>query len=208
MEIQLHGANCLTLGTKQVRVVIDDNLVDLGAKSVTKGGDVALFTGVHSDSPADTKIVIGQPGEYEVSGISIYGIAARAHMDEEGKQTATIFKLVTEDLRILVVGHIYPELSDQQLEAIGMIDVMFVPVGNSGYTLDGVGAFKLVKKVEPKLIIPTHYEMKGIEYPVPQQPLEEALKAFSMEVKETVSKLKLKSVDLSDTAQLVVLERP
>lgn len=207
MDIQFHGANCITLTAKQGRLVIDDNLADLGAKSVAKAGDIALFTGAHGDPAQPAKIVIDQPGEYEVSGVSIYGIAARAHMDEEGRHTATMYKVLIDDLRMLVIGHVYPELSDDQLEAIGMVDVMFVPVGGNGYTLDGVGALKLIKKVEPKLVIPTHYDAKGLNYPVTQQPLEQALKALAMEPKEQVSKLKLKSGDLGDVTQLVVLEQ-
>lgn len=206
MDIQFYGANCLVLSSKQARILIDDNLADLGAKGLEKAGDIALFTGPHG-IPTQSKIVIDQPGEYEVSSVSIYGIRARAHMDEEGRKTATIYKIVTDDLRILVTGHIYPELTDDQLEAIGMIDVMFVPVGGNGYTLDPVGAFKLVKKVEPKLVIPTHFDDKTLNFPVPQQALEEALKAFPMEPKETVAKLKLRPVDLSDTMQLVVLSK-
>lgn len=208
MDIQFHGANCLTLATKQARIIIDDNLADLGAKSATKPGDIALFTTVHGEAPAGVKIAIDQPGEYEVSGVSVYGIQARAHMDEEDKRSATMFKLLIDDLRILVTGHIYPELSDDELETIGMVDLMIVPVGGNGYTLDGVGALKLIRKVEPKLVIPTHYDDgKGLNYPVPQQTLEQGLKALAMEPKETVSKLKLKSVDLGDVTQLIVLER-
>ena len=130
MDIQFYGANCLVLTTKQARLVIDDTIADIGGKSPAKAGDIALYTGAHAD-PAHhiPKVIIDQPGEYEVSGVSIYGIAARAHMDEEGKKSATMYKLVVEDLRILITGHIYPELSDVQLETIGMIDVMIVPVG-------------------------------------------------------------------------------
>ncbi|MEK7152962.1 MAG: MBL fold metallo-hydrolase [Patescibacteria group bacterium] len=207
MEIQFHGANCITLATKQARVVIDDNLADLGGKPVIRTGDVALFTSAHADPAQAAKIVIDQPGEYEVSGVSIYGIAARAHMDEEKQSTATMYKLIVEDVRILVTGHVYPELSDAQLETIGMIDVMFVPVGGNGYTLDGIGALKLIKKVEPKLIIPTHFDNKGLAFPVPQQELELALKGIAMEPKETVGKLKLKSSDLGDALQLIILEQ-
>jgi L-ascorbate metabolism protein UlaG (beta-lactamase superfamily) len=207
MDIQFHGANCLTLTTKQARVVVDDNLADLGAKSVAKAGDIALLTGAHADPTQAVKIVIDQPGEYEVSGVSIYGIAARGHMDEEKQKSATMYKLVVEDLRVLVTGHVYPELSDAQLEAIGMVDVMFVPVGGNGYTLDGIGALKLIKKVEPKLVIPTHFDSKGLAFPVPQQELESALKNMAMEPKETVAKLKLKPSDLAETTQLIVLEQ-
>lgn len=206
MDIQFHGANCVTLTTKQARVVIDDNLVELGAKSIAKAGDVALFTTAHGNPAQAPKIIIDQPGEYEVSGVSIYGISARAHMDEEGQKTATMYKLVADDHRILITGHVYPELSDSQLEAIGMVDIMFVPVGGNGYTLDSIGALKLIKKVEPKVVIPTHYDGKGFSFPVPQQNLEEALKGLSMEPKETVSKLKIKPADLSGATQLIILE--
>lgn len=207
MDIQFYGANCITISGKRVRIVIDDNLVELGAKSVAKEGDVALFTSPHKGAVSGAKIVIDQPGEYEVSGVSIYGIAARAHMDEEKEKTATMYKLLLEDLSILVTGHVYPELSDDQLEAIGMIDVLFVPVGGNGYTLDGIGALKLIKKIEPKLVAPTHYDDVKLSFPMPQQTLEQSLKALAMEPKEVVSKLKLKPADLSDTTSLVVLEK-
>jgi L-ascorbate metabolism protein UlaG (beta-lactamase superfamily) len=207
MDVQFHGANCITIATKQARIIIDDNLADLGGKSATKAGDIALFTGAHADPAQQAKIVIDQPGEYEVSGISVYGIAARAHMDEAGKKTATMYKIITDDIRVLVVGHTYPELSDAQLETIGMIDVMFVPVGGNGYTLDGIGALKIIKKVEPKLVVPTHYEDASLQYPVPQQPLEQALQALSMELTERVLKLKLKAGAFGDGTQLVVLEK-
>jgi len=207
MDIQFYGANCIALATKQARVIIDDNLVDLGGKGVVKPGDIALFTMAHDMTVQGAKIAIDQPGEYEVSGVSIYGIPARAHIDEASGRTATMYKLIIDDLRILVTGHVYPELSDKQLEQIGMIDVMFVPVGGNGYTLDGVGALKLIKKVEPKLVIPTHYEDNQLAFPVPQQPLQDALRSLAMEPKESVAKLRVKPSELSDITQLVVVER-
>jgi L-ascorbate metabolism protein UlaG (beta-lactamase superfamily) len=208
MDIQFYGANCLVLTGKHARIVVDDNLTSLGGKSVAKEGDIVLFTGAHAEPSQPAKIVISQPGEFEVSGVSIYGIPARAHIDEEGKKNATMYKLLYEDLSILVAGHVYPELSDAQLESIGTIDVLFVPIGGNGYTLDGIGALKLIKKIEPKLVIPTHYDDGVLTYPVPQQALAAGLAGLAMEPKETVSKLKIKSGEFTDTIQLVVLERP
>ncbi len=207
MDIQFYGANCIVLATKQSRVVVDDNLAELGAKTVAKEGDVALFTGPHANPTQNPTLMIDHPGEYESASVSIYGIGARAHMDEEGKKTATIYKVIAEDLNLLFTGHIYPELSDEQLENIGMVDVMFVPVGGNGYTLDPIGALKLIKKIEPKLVVPTHYDDGKLTFPVPQQTLEQALKALAMEPKETVAKLRLKPADLGETTQLAVLER-
>jgi L-ascorbate metabolism protein UlaG (beta-lactamase superfamily) len=207
MDIQFYGANCVAISGKQARILIDDNLAELGGKSVAKEGDVALFTAKHPASVPGSKIVIDQPGEYEVSGVSIYGIAARAHMDEEKQKTATMYKLLLEDMNILVTGHVYPELNDNQLESIGMVDVLFIPVGGNGYTLDGIGALKLIKKIEPKLVIPTHYDDGKLAFPMPQQTLEQGLKALAMEPKETLTKLKLKPGDLAETTGLIVLER-
>jgi L-ascorbate metabolism protein UlaG (beta-lactamase superfamily) len=210
MDIQFYGANCLVFGTggsNRVRVVVDDNLADLGAKSVTKPGDIVLFTGAHGNPGVETKLIIDGPGEYEVSDVSIYGIPARAHIDDDGKKSATMYKVLTKELSIFIPGHIYPDLTEDQLEAIGMVDVMFLPVGGNGYTLDPVGALKIVKKIEPKLIIPTHYDMKGINYPVPQQDLAHVLHEMSMEPKETTARLKLKGSELPDVTQLIVLEQ-
>jgi len=207
MDVQFYGANCIVMAGKQVRVVVDDNLAELGAKTVAKDGDVALFTGQRSNPTSAAKLVVDQPGEYEVSGVSIYGIAARSHMDTEEQKSATMYKLILDDTNILITGHIYPELSDAQLEAIGMVDVMFVPIGGNGYTLDGVGALKLIKKVEPKLVVPTHYDDSSLTFPVPQQPLDQALKSLGMEPKESLSKLKLKGTDFGDVTQLIILEK-
>lgn len=197
----------MVLTGRGVRLVVDDTLADLGLKSITKADDIALFTGVHPPLPGQPRLVIDGPGEYEVSGLSIIGIAARGHMEDASSRTVTMYKILNDDTNYLVTGHVYPDLSDDQLEAIGMVDVMFVPVGGNGYTLDAVGALQLVKKVEPKLLVPTHYADAAIQYPVPQQNLEQVLRSLAMEPRETTNKLRFKAAEATDAAQLVVLSR-
>jgi len=206
MEFQYCGANCIKLITKNATFIIDDNLKTLGLKSVTKADDVALFTQLPASQP-EARLVISDPGEYEVSGVSIFGVAARGHMDLEGVKSATIYKFQYDDMKVCVLGHVYPGLSEDQLEEIGLVDILFVPVGGSGYTLDAVGALSLIKKIEPKIIIPTHYADKSVKYEVPQAELDDALKGLAMEPKETLAKFKPKPADFSDAAQLIVLER-
>ena len=206
MDLQFYGANCFVLTHKGSRVVIDDNLAELGAKTVVKPGDVALFSGAHGGA-AGARLLFDGPGEYEVADISVIGIPARGHIEEAGQLGATMFKLIVGELSVLFTGHIYPELSDKQLESIGMIDAMLVPVGGNGYTVDPVGALKLIKEIEPKLVIPSHYADKALNYAVPQQELSNALKELAMEPKETIAKLKLKPTELSDVTQLIILEK-
>ncbi|HSX44357.1 MAG TPA: MBL fold metallo-hydrolase [Candidatus Saccharimonadales bacterium] len=208
MDIQYYGANCVRISSRKANVVVDDNMAELGQKTVAKAGDLVLVTNPMIGVPSvDAKIVIDMPGEYEVSNISIQGVVARSHMDPEGKHTGTMFKIIVDDIKVAVVGHVYPELSDVQLEALGAIDILVIPVGDSGYTLDSIGALKLIKKIEPKIVIPTHYADKALKYEVPQQSLEEALKGLSMEPVETVPKLKVKPADFAENTQLIILER-
>jgi L-ascorbate metabolism protein UlaG (beta-lactamase superfamily) len=207
MELQYYGANCLRLSAKKSQIVVDDNLAKLGLKPVTKPTDISLRTNKEIPETKQAAFTAEMPGEYEISGVVIRGIAARSHMDGEGKQSAVIYTIEADDTKVVVLGHIYPELSEQQLEQIGMVDVAVVPVGGSGYTLDGIGALKVIKQIEPKVVIPTHYADKALKYEVPQAELADAVKNLGMEISETIGKYKIKPADLSDTSKLVVLER-
>ena len=207
MEIEYFGGNCLKIGTKKATLIVDDNLESLELKSIIKEGVLALYTGIHEQPGANVKLIIDTPGEYEVSSVSIQGIVARAYQDEPNQNSGIIFKIVTDDIRLLITGNIYPDLSDEQVESIGAVDVMVVPVGNNEVTLSGQEALKITKKIEPKIVIPTHFADKQIKYAASQQSLEEATKSLAMEVRNTVTKLKIKPADFGDTTQLVVLQR-
>ena len=206
MEIQYFGANCIRLTTKKTTIVTDDNLSQLGLKKVTKPTDISLMTRKDFTSP-EASFIADMPGEYEIAGVIISGIAARGHMDEPGSMSAVVYTVNSGEIKVAILGHIYPELTDKQLEQIGMVDIAIVPVGGNGYTLDGVGALKVIKQIEPKVIIPTHYADPAIRYDVPPQELPEALKGLGMEPAETTVKYKYNPAELSDTAHLVVLER-
>lgn len=207
MELQFYGANCLKVTTKKATIVVDDNLAQLGLKTITKDSDIALRTNPGLIPEHKARFSAETPGEYEIAGVVIHGIAARGHMDKEGEHNAVIYTLAVDDLRLAVFGHIFPELFENQLEQIGHVDVAVVPVGDSGYTLDGAGALKIIKQVEPKVVILTHYADKQVKYEVPQVELTEALKALSMEPSETVDKYRPKIAELTDTTRLVVLNR-
>lgn len=203
MDVTFHGANCVVFSYKSSRIIVDFNPDILGKKSILKPTDVSLYTSV-GVTDSTSRLVFNSPGEYEVGDISIVGIEAKAFMGDNEK--ATMYKLSTPDIDMLVTGHISENLTAQQLETIGNVDVLIVPVGNTGYTLDPVGVLKIIKDIEPKVVIPTHYASTGLNYPVKQIDLNEAIKEMAMEPAQTVSKLKVKRNDLSEVTQLIVLE--
>ena len=206
MEIQFYGANTIKISNKKTSIVVDDNLADLGLKQVATTKDIVVSTG-DIEPLAGAHFTVNQPGEYEVADVSIQGIPARSHMDEEKGLSTTMYRIILDGVRIVVTGHIHPNLSDTQLEALGTVDILLLPVGGNGYTLDGVGAQRVVKEIEPKVIIPTHYDDSKINYEVPQAPLEDVLKSLAMEVVDTVDSLKLKNFDLGEGTKLIVINR-
>ena len=206
MEIQFYGANCIKITNKRTSIVIDDNLAKYGLKPVATAKDIVLSTG-DTEVLKEAHFGVNGPGEYEVSDVSIQGIPARSHMDEEGKHSTTMYKITMDGVRIGVTGHIHPDLEDDELESLGMVDILFLPVGGNGYTLDGVGAQRVVKEIEPKVLVPTHYEDAKFNFEVPQAPLDDALKGLAMEPADRLDSLKLKNFDLGEGTRLIVLNR-
>jgi L-ascorbate metabolism protein UlaG (beta-lactamase superfamily) len=206
MDLTYHGGNCIKFSSKTVSIVVDDNLLELGLKSATVDGDSTLQT-TDNIKVKPGRISITMPGEYEIGNVSVQGVAARGAMDEEGKTTATIYKITADDLTYVVLGHVYADITDDEIEDLGQVDVLIVPIGGNGYTLDGLGALKIVKKIEPKIVIPTHYADSAIKYEVEQTELNDAIKNLDMEIAEKTSKLRVKPTDLSENVKLYVIER-
>lgn len=205
MEIKYYGANCVQINSKKVTVTIDDNLASLGLKSIASADDIALFT-LDKNSQNPSRFLIEGPGEYEISEVSIMGIPAQAHLDESGKR-ATIYSVQMQGFSVGIIGHVHPNLSDEQLESLGIIDVLIIPVGGFGFTLDAAGAASLIRKIEPKIVIPTHYADSVINYKVPQADLGVFLNEFGVSEPERVDSLKLKESELGDKTRVVVIER-
>lgn len=203
MDLQFYGANALKFSAKKAVITVDDTLADLGLKSITKETDIALYTEKRFAKGSIAKHVIDGPGEYEIAEVTIRAIALPLHRDE--KEMSTGYVLHTDEATIAVLGHVSDGLTDQQLEAIGMVDVLVLPVGGFGYTLDAVGARKLMKKIEPKIVVLTHYADKRLNYEVPQADLETISKELSVEPIH-VESLKLKGFELEGALQIYVID--
>ncbi|MBP7820945.1 MBL fold metallo-hydrolase [Candidatus Saccharibacteria bacterium] len=206
MEIEYFGGNCVKLSNKKANLIVDDNLAELGLKTKITSNDISLVTSKDIKVDNDARFSINCPGSYEISDISVKGIAARSHLDEDGER-ATVYVVRIGDFSVAIVGHIYPDVSDQLAEDIGVVDILIIPVGGSGYTLDAVGAAKVANKIDPKVVIPTHYADSKINYPVPQSELAEFLKVMGSNEPEKTSLLKVKESELGDKMHVVVVER-
>lgn len=193
LEIEYKGGNGVVLGTKQATIYVDPNLSVVGLKNLSTKDQIELATEARfALNSSDAKLNIEGPGEYGVARFDIKGIAVQRHLDSEtDPKIATMYRVEVNDIRVAVVGNIYEKLTDEQLEELGIIDVLIIPVGGNGYTLDATGAASLTRKIDPKVVIPIHYADSAVKYEVPQDSLEIFVKEVGAQVEET-PKYKLK----------------
>lgn len=204
MELQYYGGNCVRLVIKKVQIVIDDNLVNLGQKSILKDGDIALYTDKSMSGGIKSKYIIDGPGDYEISEIMIHGIPSPAHIDDNTK--VTMYSIHADGFSVAITGHTVDSLTEEQLEQLGMVDLLIIPVGGHGFTLDPVGARKLIKKIEPKAVVLTSFDDPALKYPVPQTDLDTVLRELAIEPVKT-DLLKIKDFDPEQPLTFYVLDR-
>lgn len=206
-DIEYKGGNTVVIATKKATLVADPRQSVVGLKDIAVKEAINLATEPRfATEQPDAKLAIEGPGEYEVGDFSIRGTAAQRHIDTEADdKIATIYRIEVGDVRIALVGNIAPKLSEDQLEALGMVDIVVLPVGGGGYTLDATAAAALVRSIDPKVVIPVHYADKALSYEVPQDELATFVGELGAPVEEPVAKYKVKSVT-SLPATLTVAE--
>ena len=204
-EIEYKGANCVIISTKKSKLITDPKLSIVGLKDISSKGAVELATEERfATYNSDANLSIDSPGEYGVAGFDIKGIPARRHLDSENEGLiSTMYRVEIGDARIVILGNIYEKLSDEQLEELGVVDILIIPIGGHGYTLDATGAAGLVKMIDPKVVIPVHYADESIKYEVPQDNLSLFVTELGVPV-ETTSKYKLKQLPMSPATLSIV----
>lgn len=208
-DIEYKGGNGVVIATKKNTLVVDPKLSLVGLKDVPVKEAIELATEARFvlDDPA-ARLILEGPGDYEVGDFSIHGVAAQRHIDTENdEKVATVYRIEIGDVRIALLGNIAPQLNEDQLEELGVVDILIIPVGGSGYTLDATSAATLTRHIDPKAVIPVHYADDALTYEVPQDDIEVFTKELAAPV-ETVAKYKIKSAaSLPEVLTTVIVTR-
>lgn len=216
MEITYLGHSSFKLKGKNGTVVTDPFGDSVGLSFPNVSADLVTVSHQHGDHNAVSKIkgtarraepfVIAYPGEYEVGGISVFGVQS-FHDEQKGEARGvnTIFTIVMDDMRICHLGDLGHQLTSSQLDDIGVIDVLFCPVGGH-FTLGAKDALSVIQQIEPAYIIPMHYKTeKHAEMFEEVQPLESFLKEYGSQPTPQ-PKLMVEKLKLPEETELVVLE--
>jgi L-ascorbate metabolism protein UlaG (beta-lactamase superfamily) len=133
--------------------------------------DLLLVTHEHGDHNAvelidgDPVILRARAGTHESPIGEVVGVASE-HDDAAGTQRGpnTIFVFSLDGVRVAHFGDFgQSSMRDQQAEAIGEVDLLFVPVG-AGPTIDAEQAAAIAERLGAKWIVPMHYRTERVSF--------------------------------------------
>lgn len=208
MNINWYGQSYFKITGKNAAVATDPFDAKIGLKPPRIEADIVTISHTHPDHnnldviKGDPAVIDG-PGEYSVKGVEIQGIGSY-HDKNQGKErgTNTIYTIEVDDIKICHLGDLGQDLSDEQIDKIGNVDILLIPVGGV-YTIDAEEAIKVINQIEPRIVIPMHYKIQGLSIKL------ETLDKFSKEMgaSKILPKLSVKKKELpSENTEVVILE--
>lgn len=165
MVITYNGAEFFKVQFGNTTVAFNPISKDSKLKASRFGADIALISLNHPDmNGADTlsfgdrePFIVSGPGEYEIKDVFIKGFESHSSYGGKGGIN-TIYVLSLDGMNLCFLGALdTPELKKEIIEALGDIDILFVPIGSEG-VLKPADAYRLAVSLEPKAIIPMHYD--------------------------------------------------
>jgi L-ascorbate metabolism protein UlaG (beta-lactamase superfamily) len=208
MEITWLGHSCFKIRGKQATIIADPFSPANGVSIGKVSANIVTVSHEHSGHSYSSGVggsprVLSRPGEYEIAGVLIIGLAT-FHDANKGADRGknTVFVMETEELSICHLGDIGQALTDAQIEEIGKVDVLMIPVG--GVTTINAGtAAALVRQMDPKIVIPMHYKTSLFEGELDS--VEHFLREFAAQPTPQ-PKLNVNKNNLPISTQVILLE--
>lgn len=209
-ELTWLGHACFRLKSRDVTLVLDPVGRQYGYDISKVRADIVTVSHQH---PGHNNVealkgpftLIDGPGEYELKEVFITGIRTY-HDDERGRRYGynTIYVFQLEDMVFCHLGDLGHILTAEQLEQIGPVDVLMVPVG--GASLSPARAVEVISQIEPGLVVPMHYAT-GHTLAAGLEPLDKFSREMGLHDPPARDRLVVRKSDFSEDsqAQVVVL---
>ncbi len=171
MEITWLGHAAFRLRGKEATVLTDPYGAEIGFSPGKPTADIITVSHEHYDHnnvgcvPGTPKVVRG-PGEYEIKGVRITGIAT-FHDAEGGKRRGknTVYIIEMDDLVVAHLGDLGHIPGSEEVQAMDNVDILLIPVGGN-YTINATEAVEVVNLIEPKIVIPMHFKTPTLKLEV------------------------------------------
>ena len=209
MEIVWLGLACFRIRGKEAVILTDPCPPSSGYNTGKPTANIVTVSHNHENHSylkgvAGTPRVIDAPGEYEIEGVFINGYSAfhDAHRgSERGRSIAFVFE--QEGLTVCHLGDLGHTPTSAQVEELSGADIILIPVGGHT-TIDGAAAAEVVSLLEPRMVIPMHYQTAGSGLEL--DPLDRFLKEMGVNSFEPQAKLTVTSSSLPHETQVMVLD--
>jgi L-ascorbate metabolism protein UlaG (beta-lactamase superfamily) len=157
------------------------------------------------DAVKGDKRVIAGPGEFEIGGVFITGIATDGEKKRKSAEVKrnTLYLFDFDGLTVCHLGDLDHVPSQAQIEALGAVDVALVPVGGGG-GLNAAQAAEVVSLLEPSVVIPMHYKTDAVTLKL--DPVGKFLKEMGLGALKPEPSLKLTKSSLPDETRVVLLD--
>jgi len=209
MDISWLGHSCFRIRGSNAIVVTDPYSPDSGYSLGKPTARVVTVSHQHSGHSyvrgigGEPKLVI-RPGEYEISGVLIIGIETFHDADRGSKRGKNIVYLMeVDEVSVCHLGDLGHVLTAEQVEEIGNVDVLLLPVGGVS-TINASMAAEVVRQLEPKAVVPMHYKTSALSWEL--EPVERFLKEIGVEQVEPQPKLSLTKSSLPASTQVFLLD--
>jgi L-ascorbate metabolism protein UlaG (beta-lactamase superfamily) len=209
MDITWHGHACFRLYQRGASVVTDPYEKEIGYELPRLRADIVTVSHDHpghryATGVRNRKLVVTGPGEYEVNGVFITGVAT-FHDGKKGgargRNTCYLFDF--DGLKICHLGDLGHIPSQAQIEALNSVDVLLVPVGGKS-TINAAQAAEVVSLLEPKMVIPMHYKLPSLAFKL--DPVTKFLKAMGLDDVSPQETLSVTQSNLPEETQVILLE--
>lgn len=145
--------------------------------------------------------VIDGPGEYEVRGVLITGVRTRPHPERPQAPTYnTVYVIHLDDVVFCHLGKLSRELTQTQLEEIGNVDVLLIPVGGND-TLTPPEAASVISQIEPRIVIPMYYALDNLHLDQPLATLDKFAHEVGLKDPIAEEKVSITPASLTDSEQ-------
>lgn len=211
MKIQFHGHANFSVTEGDFTIVTDPFNEETGLAVPKLNGSAVTISQMHPhhnniDAIEDTPKVFNWPGEYETSGVHFKGINSFHNAKEDEVQKAnTIFLMNIKGIRLCHLGDLGTKLTSEQLEQVGDVDILFVPVGGVD-SIDAKKAKEVIEQIEPRVVIPMVYHTEGSK--VGLSSLAPFLSEMGAQNVEPITEFNLKRSELPDDNSKVVVISP
>jgi L-ascorbate metabolism protein UlaG (beta-lactamase superfamily) len=168
-DIQYLGHSCFRLRGRDGIVLTDPYDRSVGLDIGRPTAHIVTVSHKHPDHAnvaavkplREQLFIIDGPGDYEVGGILISGVRTY-HDNKKGAELGknTVYVIHMDDVTFCHLGDLGHELTTQQLDEIGNVDVLFIPVGG-GETISPATATSVISQIEPRIVVPMHYATAG-----------------------------------------------